>query len=62
MDPVSPAKPGAELPPTAGRKGATEIPVLPSRKMSPLGFKDLEKVFLIKKKLSLLTLKNKNYQ
>lgn len=52
VDPVSPARLGAELPPTAGRKGATEIPVLPSRKMSPFGFKNLEKVFLIKNYLS----------
>lgn len=48
----SPARLAAELPPTAGRKGTTEIPVLPSRKMSPFGFKDLEKVFLIENSLS----------
>ena len=47
-----PARLGAELPPTAGRKGTTEIPVLPSRKMSPFGFEDLEKVFLIQNHLS----------
>lgn len=42
-----------ELPPAAGKEGAAEIPVLPSMlgkklKMSPFGFKDLEKVFLTK--------------
>ena len=50
VDPA--ARLGAEVPPTAGRKGTTEIPVLPSRTMSPFGFEDLEKVFLIQNHLS----------